>query len=95
LHLGEIDVGQLGGDHGTFFQLDQGDHVGGVVLKARRRVVDGRVGVDLAQAGEGVEFLGRRFAFQANVARREELHPAVGAHFADERVTLLIETPMT
>jgi len=65
------------------------------VLETCRRVVDGRVRVDLAQAGEGVEFLGRRFAFQADITRWEELYPAVGADFADERVTLLIETPMT
>jgi hypothetical protein len=48
------------------------------------------IGIDLTQAGEGVELLGRCFALQANVARWEELDAAVGAGFADERISLLI-----
>jgi len=65
------------------------------VLEARGRVIDGGIGIDFAQAGEGIEFLGRSLAFQANVARGEELDPTVGTNFAYQSISLLIQTPMT
>ncbi len=59
-----------------------------------RGLIDGRVGIDLASAAELVHFAGVFTAVRANVAWRKDLIGAVRTDLADERVTLLFQSPM-
>ena len=46
------------------------------MLEPGRGVINGGVGIHLAQTGERIQLFGRRFADQADITRREKLYPA-------------------
>lgn len=56
--------------------------------------MDGCVGIDLAAPAEFVNVAGVFAAIRADIARREDPIGAVRAHLTDERVALLLESPM-
>jgi hypothetical protein len=90
-----VHVGELGGEHGTFFEFDEGNSIGSVGIVAARRFVDGGVRINFAFAAKGVQSFGFVAAVRANIARGEDLVVAVGADLADQSVALLLESPMS
>jgi len=87
-------VGQLGSDHGTLFEFDQGHGVGGVAIEAARGFVDGGVGKDFAFTAKSIQGLGLVAAVRAHVAGWEYLCIAMRTNFSDQAVSLLFETPV-
>jgi hypothetical protein len=84
-----VQVCQLGGHQGTFFQLNQGYGVGGCFLITSRRFIDCSERVDLSPAAKLERLAGILSALRADVTRREEPGIAVRTYFTDQGVTLL------
>jgi len=85
----------LGGEHGAFFEFDEGNGVGSVAIVAAGRFIDGGVGINFAFAAKCKLFLGFVAAVRADIAWGEDLVIAVGADFADQPIALFLESPMS
>ena len=86
---GIVHIGELGGDHGTLIQFDQGDGVGGIGVEPAGGFIDVGVGIHLALAAEGIELPGFIAAVRADVARGEDFGIAMRADLTDQPVALL------
>ena len=90
-----VYIGQLGGDHRSFVQFDEGYGVGGAAIVSAGRFVDSGEGIDFTFAAECIKFLGFIAAVWADVTRRKNFIIAVRADLSHQPVALFLESPMS
>ena len=88
-HRLPAQIGQLGGDHGAFVQLDNGNGIRGVAVETARGLIHGGIRENFTFAAEGILCFGFISAVGAYIARRKNFIIAVRAYFANKPVSLL------
>jgi hypothetical protein len=95
LNFGIIHIGQLSGDHGSFFEFDKGYGIRGVGFITSGSFIDRSIGIHFTFAAEGEKVFGFVAAVRADIARGEDLVIAVRADLTNETISLFFKTPVS
>src|SRR5688572_22695683 len=87
-------IGELRSNHWAFIQFDQRHSIRRIGIVTGGRFINRRKGIDFAFPAKGKTFLGLSAAGLTYVTRWEDPGVTMRAHFPDQRITLLFQSPV-